>query len=58
MRCLFHSLGKQNSLFQRFQGELRKLEHEPMIREEKGREWLGDRMLSETKFWQYACVLS
>lgn len=38
MRCVLQSLGKQISLFRRFQGELRKLEHERMIREEKGRE--------------------
>lgn len=33
------SLGKQISFIQRLQGKSRKLEHELMVRREKGREW-------------------
>lgn len=35
MRYVPHSVGNQISFIQRLQGELRKLEHEPMVRAEK-----------------------
>lgn len=35
MRYVPHSVGNQISFIQRLKGELRKLEHEPMVRAEK-----------------------
>lgn len=48
MRYVPQSLGEQISFIQRLHGKLRKVEHEPMVGGEKGREWFKkDSMFSK-----------